>query len=312
MAHGTPTTDPTTGKASSTACSPPRARTSISPARRPTASSTTSASSASTRTATITVPSFGNERSQRMSVNEAKLQEFMGQAVCDVGAAMSAALVVIGDKLGLYKGMAAAGAVTPAELAQRTGTNERYVREWLNNQAAGGYVSYDAASGRYTLPPEQAFALADESSPVFLPGAFQVVLAALKAEPRIAENFRTGAGLGWGEHDPELFEGVERFFRPSYAGNLISAWIPALDGVEEKLRAGAKAADVGCGHGASTILMAQAFPNSRFVGFDFHPPSIETARQRAQAAGVADRVHFEVARSTDYPGDGYDFVAHFD
>jgi 2-polyprenyl-3-methyl-5-hydroxy-6-metoxy-1,4-benzoquinol methylase len=247
-----------------------------------------------------------------MPINETKLQEFLGKAVVDLGAAMSAAHVVIGDKLGLYKAMAPAGPLTPAELAQQTGTKERYVREWLNNQAAGGYVTYDASSGRYTLPPEQAFALADDASPAFLPGAFQLVLAALKAEPRIAENFRTGAGLDWCDHDPGLFEGTERFFRPNYVGNLMSAWIPALDGVEQKLRAGAKVADVGCGHGASTILMAQAFPKSEFAGFDYHQGSIEAARQRAKAAGLAERVTFEVARSTDYPGRDYDFTTHFD
>jgi 2-polyprenyl-3-methyl-5-hydroxy-6-metoxy-1,4-benzoquinol methylase len=245
-------------------------------------------------------------------VNEAKLQEFLGKAVGDIGAAMSAAHVVIGDKLGLYKAMAAAGPITPAELAQRTGTKERYVREWLNNQAAGGYATYEAASGRYTLPPEQAFALADDASPAFLPGAFQLILAALKAEPRIAENFRTGAGLDWRDHDPGLFEGTERFFRANYVGNLMSSWIPALEGVEEKLRAGAKVADIGCGHGASTLLMAQAFPQSKFIGFDYHQGSIEAARQRAKAAGLADRVTFEAARSTDYPGRDYDFVTHFD
>ncbi len=246
------------------------------------------------------------------SINEARLNEFIGKAVDDIGAALSAALVVIGDKLGLYKAMAGAGPVTPASLAQRTGTTERYIREWLANQAAGGYVTYDPATGTYTLPPEQAFALADESSPAFLPGAFQVIAAAFKAEPRVAENFRTGAGLDWSEHDPCLFEGTERFFRPNYLGNLVSAWIPALEGVEAKLRAGAKVADVGCGHGASTILMAKAYPKSTFVGFDYHAPSIEAARERAREAGVADRVRFEVADAAGYPGRGYDLVAHFD
>ncbi len=247
-----------------------------------------------------------------MSIDEAKLNEFIGKAVGDIGAALSAALVVMGDKLGLYRALAEAGPLTPAGLAQRTGTKERYVREWLANQAAGGYVTYDPATGAYALPAEQAFALADESSPAFLPGAFQVIAAAFRAEPRIAENFRTGAGLDWGEHDPCLFEGTERFFRPNYLGNLVASWIPALDGVEAKLRAGAKVADVGCGHGASTILMARAYPKSTFAGFDYHAPSIEAARARAREAGLEDRVRFEVADAAAYPGRGYDLVAHFD
>jgi SAM-dependent methyltransferase len=247
-----------------------------------------------------------------MAISEAKLHEFMGKAVGDIGAAMSAALVVIGDKLGLYKAMAGAGPLTPTELARRTKTAERYVREWCANQAAGGYLTYDAANGTYTLPEEQAFALADENSPAFLPGAFQIIGAVIRAEQRIAENFRSGDGMAWGEHHHCLFEGTERFFRPNYNANLIGSWIPALDGVESKLKRGAKVADVGCGHGASTILMAQAFPNSRFFGFDYHEPFITVARQRAEKAGVADRITFTAARSTDYPGSDYDLVAHFD
>jgi 2-polyprenyl-3-methyl-5-hydroxy-6-metoxy-1,4-benzoquinol methylase len=246
------------------------------------------------------------------SIDETKLNEFMGRAVGDIGAAISAALVLIGDQLGLYKAMAGAGALTPGELARRTQTTERYVREWLNNQAAGGYVAYDAATGRYTLPPEQATALADESSPAFLPGAFQVVAAAMKAEPRISEAFRTGGGLDWTEQDPVLFVGTERFFRSGYIGNLTSAWIPALDGVQAKLTSGARVADIGCGHGASTILMARAYPRSQFVGFDYHEASIETARRRARDAGVADRVRFEVAHAQNFPGKDYDLVACFD
>jgi SAM-dependent methyltransferase len=247
-----------------------------------------------------------------MPIDEAKMHAFLGQAVGDVGAAMSAVLALIGDKLGLYKAMAGAGPLSVADLARRTQTTERYVREWLGNQAAGGYVAYDAKSDTYTLPPEQAAALADESSPFFVAGAFEVIAAAFKAEPRIAENFRTGAGLDWGEHDCRLFSGTERFFRPNYRGHLVSSWIPALDGVKEKLTAGGKVADIGCGHGASTILMAQAFPNSRFFGFDMHAPSIETANDRARDAGVGDRVKFDVAASTNYPGREYDLVAHFD
>jgi 2-polyprenyl-3-methyl-5-hydroxy-6-metoxy-1,4-benzoquinol methylase len=247
-----------------------------------------------------------------MSVNEAKLQEFLGKAVGDMGAAISAILVHIGDKLGLYKAMAAAGPLTAAELAQRTGTAERYIREWLGNQAAGGYVTYDAKTGKYTLPPEQAYALADESSPVFLQGGFQVLTALYKAEPKIFENFKTGAGLDWCEHDKALFEGTERFFKPNYIGNLVNTWIPALDGVDAKLKRGARVADIGCGHGASTLIMAKAYPSSKFVGFDYHDGSIQAARKRARDAGLTDHVSFETAKSTDYPGTGYDLVTHFD
>ncbi len=247
-----------------------------------------------------------------MAIDESKMHAFLGQAVGDIGAAMSAVLALIGDKLGLYKAMAGAGPLTIAELAKRTGTAERYIREWLGNQAAGGYVAYDPKSDTYTLPPEQATALADENSPFFIGGAWEVIAAVFKAEPRMAENFRTGRGLDWGEHDCRLFSGTERFFRPNYRGNLVSSWIPALEGVEAKLKAGAKVADVGCGHGASTILMAQAFPNSRFIGFDMHAPSVETATDRALQAGVSDRATFDVASSTNYPGNDFDLVAHFD
>ncbi len=247
-----------------------------------------------------------------MAVNEAKLQEFMGKALGDIGAGMSAVLVLIGDKLGLYKALAQSGPATPAELAQRTGCAERYLREWLANQAAGGYVAYDTATKKYRLLEEQAMALADETSPAFIPGIFHVMSAVFKDEPKITERFRSGQGLGWGEHDKSLFEGTERFFRPYYNANLVSSWIPALDGVEAKLKKGAKVADVGCGFGASTILMAKAFPKSEFIGFDAHGPSIDAARKRAQEAGVGERVKFEIAKSTDYPGKDYDFVAHFD
>jgi 2-polyprenyl-3-methyl-5-hydroxy-6-metoxy-1,4-benzoquinol methylase len=208
--------------------------------------------------------------------------------------------------------MAGGGPQTPSELAARTGTAERYVREWLNAQTAGGYVTYDPETGRYTLPPEQAFALADENSPVFCPGLFQVTKAAWHADDKIAKNFRDGGGTAWGDHHHCLFEGTERFFRSGYIGNLVGAWLPALEGVVEKLRRGAKVADVGCGLGASTILMAQAFPNSRFFGFDSHAGSIEVAKKRAAEAGVAERVTFDVAGATDYGGTGYDLVAHFD
>ena len=247
-----------------------------------------------------------------MAIDQEKLHEFLVKQIIDMGAAMSGSLVAIGEKLGLYKDLADNGPATAEQLANRTGTAERYIREWCANQAAGGYLTYDASSGQYSLTEEQAFCLADENSPVYLAGAYDVILAAQKALPNALENFRTGAGMHWGEHDPMLFEGVANFFRPGYAANLVSSWIPALDGVEEKLKQGAKVADVGCGFGVSTILMAQAYPNSTFVGFDYHGPSIEAATQRAAEMGVEDRVTFEVANSTDYPGTGYDFVTFFD
>lgn len=247
-----------------------------------------------------------------MAINETKLNEFVGKAVGDIGAGMSAALVIIGDKLGLYKALAGAGPLTSIELAKRTGTNERYVREWLANQAAGGYLEYDAQSGRYTLPEEQAFCLTDEYGGVFFPGAFQLLLAAQLALPKITENFKTGGGLAWGDQNPMLFEGTERFFRPNYLGSLVSSWIPALDGVEARLKRGAKVADVGCGLGASTIILAQAYPQSQFIGFDYHPGSVELARQRAQGAGGLKNLTFEVAGATDFPGRDYDLVASFD
>jgi len=247
-----------------------------------------------------------------MPVNPDRLNELLGKAVVDFGATFHAALVRIGDKLGLYKALAAGGPQTPAELAKTTGTAERYVREWLSNQAAGGYVNYHPGTGKFELSEEQAFTFADESSPVFLPGAFQCALAAIKAEEQLAERFKTGAGIGWHEHHPELFVGTERFFRPGYAANLISSWIPSLEGVEAKLQRGARVADVGCGLGASTILMAKSFPKSEFLGFDYHDKSIETAIQRAKDAGVDDRVRFEVAKAKEYPGKDYDFVTFFD
>jgi SAM-dependent methyltransferase len=247
-----------------------------------------------------------------MQIDQAKLEKFIAQAVGEIGAGMNAALVIIGDKLGLYKAMAGAGPLTSTELAQKTGTTERYVREWLNAQAAGGFVTYDAGTARYLLPDEQAFALAVEDSPAYLPGAYQIIASVLKDEPRITEAFRTGAGVGWHEHCADLFQGTERFFRPSYAANLVSSWIPALDGVEAKLKSGAKVADVGCGHGASTLLMAKSYPKSQFVGFDYHAPSVEHAWKAAEQAGVQDRVGFQVAWAKEFPGKGYDLVAFFD
>ena len=246
-----------------------------------------------------------------MAIDQDKLNEFMGKAIGDIGAALSANMVLLGDKLGLYKAMAMMGPVTPAELAKATKTAERYIREWLGNQAAGGYATYIAGTGRYRLPEEQAMALADESSPCFLPGAFQVIAATFSANPKIEQRFKTGKGLGWDQHDHRLFEGTERFFRQNYLGNLIVNWIPSLDGVEAMLKGGAKVADVGCGFGASTIIMAQAYPRSTFFGFDYHAPSILTARKQAKKAGLKN-VEFATAKSTNYPGKKYDFVAHFD
>jgi SAM-dependent methyltransferase len=247
-----------------------------------------------------------------MTINYDQLDSLIGKAVVDFGATFHAALVGIGDKLGLYRALAKDGAQTPAELAKRTGTAERYVREWLCSQAAGGYVTYDPLNGKFLLSEEQAFTLADEDSPAFLPGMFQAALAAVKAEDQITERFKTGEGLGWHEHDPDLFLGTERFFRPGYAANLIDLWIPALDGVAEKLKQGAVVADVGCGLGASTILMAKSYPKSRFFGFDYHDVSIDTAKARADDAGVGGRIQFAVAKAKDYPGVNYDFVTFFD
>jgi SAM-dependent methyltransferase len=245
------------------------------------------------------------------SLDMDKLNAFVGRFVGDLGAAVHAGMVVIGERLGLYKALAA-GPMTSAELAANTHTDERYVREWLGSQAAGGYVTYDDKTKRFSLSPEQAFTLANEDSPAYLPGAFELALGSLAAVPRITESFRTGAGMGWGEHNDGVFHGCEKFFRPGYAANLMNAWIPALEGVEQKLKSGARVADVGCGKGASTLLMAQAFPNSRFYGFDYHDKSVEGARESAKRAGVADRVTFEVAAAKGYAGKDYDFVAVFD
>jgi 2-polyprenyl-3-methyl-5-hydroxy-6-metoxy-1,4-benzoquinol methylase len=245
-------------------------------------------------------------------VDDAKLNALVGRMIGDVGAAFSSILVALGDRLGLWKAMADGEPVTPAELASRTQTAERYVREWLNAQAAAGYVSYDATTGRYALSPEGAFTLADETSPASFVGLFEIIAACAADADAITARFRSGDGLEWGHHHPGLFTGTERFFRSGYIANLTTAWIPALDGVEEKLAQGAKVADVGCGVGASTILMAKQYPRSRFAGFDYHQGSIDLARERARAAGVDDRVTFDVAMSTDFPGANYDLVAHFD
>jgi len=244
-------------------------------------------------------------------MDEAKLESFVHKALGDIGSALTASLVVIGDKLGLYRAMANGQPVNAAELASRTATTERSVREWLSAQAAAGYIEYDAATQKYRLPAEHAVALADEESPACVLGGFQGMTAAMRAAPKVENAFRTGKGVGWHEHDPELFVGVERFFRPGYNAHLITEWIPALDGVRAKLERGARVADVGCGHGASTIIMAKAFPRSTFVGFDYHQESIESARARAKDAGVSNRVDFQVAAAKDYPGK-YDLVAYFD
>ena len=245
-----------------------------------------------------------------MSVTEDKLNAFLGKAVGDLGASVSAVLMLIGDELGLYTALAGQS-LSAEELAQKTGTNARYVREWLANQAAGGYVEYDEADDTYYLNEEQKLCLADPNGPVDLPGAYQIIEDLFYVRERAVENFRSGSGMEWGEHHRCLFYGTERFFRGGYNANLVSSWLPALDGVVEKLTAGGKAADVGCGHGASTILMAQAFPNSQFVGIDYHGASIETARERAAKAGVGN-ASFELADATSYRGDDYDLIGFFD
>jgi len=240
-----------------------------------------------------------------------KLNAFVGRFVTDLGAAVHTGMVVIGEKLGLYKALAG-GPMNSAELAAKTQTDERYLREWLASQAAGGYITYDEANHKFSLTAEQSFTLAQEDSPAYLPGAFELALGSLAAVPRIVDSFRSGAGMGWHEHDDGVFHGCEKFFRPGYAANLVSTWIPALHDVKEKLAAGARVADVGCGKGASTLLMAKAFPKSRFFGFDYHDKSVEAARASAEREGLSDRVSFDVAKAKEYPGNQYDFVAVFD
>jgi SAM-dependent methyltransferase len=246
-----------------------------------------------------------------VAVDEAKLEQFMGKAVTDMAAAMTLLLMTIGDKLGIYKAMAGAGGLTAEQVATKTGLTERYVREWLGNQVASGYIEYDAGKKHYALSDEAAMALANEDSPVFLGGAFDLFGATWAAEDKIADAFRTGNGLGWHEHHPRLFRGTERFFRPGYKANLTTAWIPAMKGVEKQLNAGASVADVGCGHGASTIIMAEAYPNSTFTGIDYHQESIDEASKKAASAGVADRTRFEVASAKGYSGH-YDLICFFD
>ena len=247
-----------------------------------------------------------------MTIDEKKLESFVHKVVGDVGATGTAALAVIGDRLGLYKAMAGAGLMAPHELAAKTGTNTRCVREWLAAQAAAGYVEYDAETQRFSLPDEHAAVLADESSPAAMMGGLIGFTAMVKAQEKLVAAFRGDGGLGWHEHHSDLFEGTRRLFQPGYAANLVDSWIPALEGVTDKLRQGAQVADVGCGHGASTIVMAKAFPNSAFLGVDVHESSIERARQLADETGVADRVRFEVGTAKSYAGDGYDLIAFFD
>jgi 2-polyprenyl-3-methyl-5-hydroxy-6-metoxy-1,4-benzoquinol methylase len=245
------------------------------------------------------------------TIDETRLESFMGRVVTDMAAAASAPLVLLGERLGLYEAMAGAGRVTPAEVAARAGVGERIVREWLNNQAASGYVEHFPGTDRYELPPEHALALADRDGPFYVLGGFEVLASLVADEPKVAERARAGEGFGWEEHDHRLFHGTERFFRPGYARHLLTEWIPALDGIEAKLRAGARVADVGCGHGASTVLMAQGFPASTFAGFDMHEPSIEAARAAAERSGVAGRTTFATATAATFPGE-YDLVAIFD
>jgi 2-polyprenyl-3-methyl-5-hydroxy-6-metoxy-1,4-benzoquinol methylase len=245
-------------------------------------------------------------------VDPDKLDEFVGRFVNDVGAIMHAATVLIGDALGIYKAMGDGEPRTAGELAQHTGLDARYLEEWLSAQAASGYAEYDAETDRFWLSPEQAFVLTKEDNPLFIPGGVEVAASTIRDVDLLTEAIRTGSGVPWGDHHHSLFHGTDRFFKPSYIGNLVDSWLPALDGVVERLERGAKVADVGCGHGASTILMAAAYPHSEFVGFDFHGPSIDAARLAAADAGVSDRVTFEVASAKDYPGQGYDLVAFFD
>jgi SAM-dependent methyltransferase len=245
-----------------------------------------------------------------LETTEDELMAFVHRAVGDVGTVLNGAMVVIGDRLGLYRAMAGRGPMTPAELAEATDTDERYLREWLSAQAAAGYVTHEG-DGHFRLPDEVAIALTDETSPACVVGAFELAVASLQATDRITEGFRTGAGMPWGEHHHDVHEGCERFFRPGYLNNLVETWLPALDGVVDRLQTGIRVADIGCGHGASTLTMAKAFPNSTFVGFDGHPASIEAARERAADAGVSDRVTFEVATAKDVTGE-FDLICYFD
>jgi len=247
-----------------------------------------------------------------MKVNEQKLNAFIEKAVTDLAASYGGVMIGLGHKLGLYKAMAGAGPLSPREVAKRAGCAERYVREWLNSQAAGGYVNYHTSSETYELSPEQAMVLADENSAVFLPPAWEVPVSMWFDEDKSIEAFRTGRGIGWDEHDARLYRGCAAFYRTAYQGQLVSDWLPALESATEKLQAGAKIADVGCGHGHSTIIMAEAFPESRFWGFDFHPGSIDAARRNAMERGVSHRVTFEIADAKNYGSETFDLICFFD
>ena len=247
-----------------------------------------------------------------MEVNQDRLNTFIGKMLGDVGAAMGASLMLVGDKLGLYRALAAEGPLTPAELARATNTSERYIREWLSAQAASGYVEYDGTTGKFSMTPEQTLVLGDDDSPVFMGAVGSLVAATLLDEPKISDAFKTGKGVGWNQRSECLFCGTARFFRTGYKHHLVQEWLPALDGVVEKLERGAKVADIGCGHGVSTRLMAEAFPNSHFFGFDYHADSIDTARQAARDAGLGDRVRFDVHSAKTYPAEGFDLVCFFD
>ena len=244
--------------------------------------------------------------------DEKKLNEFMIKAAGDVGSTYSAMLVIIGERLGLYKAMAELGSTTSAELANKTDTSERYVREWLANQAAGGYVTYNTTHGTYSLPPEQTMVLADENSPVYIHGAYQVIRSIFKDEDKFVEMFRTGKGLRWGEHHHDLFEGTARFYKASYIGNIVQSWIPSLDGVEQKLNEGVKVGDIGCGYGISTMIMAKAYPNSTFYGYDNHSPSIEKANEQAKREGAGNNIEFKVVSANESIGNDYDLLTFFD
>ncbi len=245
-------------------------------------------------------------------INEDRMNAFLGKVVSDFGASLSSILSYIGVKLGLYDALAESDGLTPSELARKTGTEERYIREWLINQASGEYVHYDPKTGKYSMLPEQSVALTDETSPFYVGGGFYVIKAMLNAQPRIFDAFKNGGGMYWGEHDPDLFIGTEKFFRPGYTAHLVNSWIPSLSGAKDKLKAGAIAADIGCGHGASTMIMADAFPASKFFGFDNHERSIQNAAARSEAAGLNERVFFEVADATSFPGENYDLICYFD
>lgn len=251
-------------------------------------------------------------REKTMPLDETKLNALIGQVISDIGATFHAPLVLIGEKLGLFKAMAGTGLLTPQQIAVKTDTAERYVKEWLTAMAAGGYVDYDPAAKAFSLSPEQTAALADEHGPFYLAGAFQAATAAIKSEHKITEAFRTGTGVGWHEHDPDLFSGSERFYKPQYRMHLINSWIPSLNGVEAKLSSGCSVADIGCGFGASTIIMAEAYPLSTFIGYDYHEHSIIQARKRASEAGVEGRIRFEVCSAKDIPEKKFDFITMFD